>query len=172
MFSQQIKFAFIVLLKKDNLNSKMAFEFNLVYIKTNTRAKIIAAEAAFALLGGIMNAVSVSSGTFLGLALWTTFFISGSIVVLNICNVYEKIYARFGTLVVQCEQIYIGVWAIFYAINAILSWIPMMWGFAYLIGYLELGLFVFDGYLHHTKPRYSSENTAENLPEDQITQSA
>ena len=148
----------------------MAFEFNLVYIKTNTRAKIIAAEAAFALLGGIMNAVS--GGTFLGLALWTTFFISGSIVVLNICNVYEKIYARFGTLVVQCEQIYIGVWVIFYAINAILSWIPLMWGFAYLIGYLELGLFIFDGYLHHTKPRYSSETTAENLPEDQITQNA
>ena len=147
----------------------MAFEFNLVYIKTNTRAKIIAAEAAFALLGGLIN--TVSGGKFLGFALWTTVFISGSIVVLDICNMYENLYGGFGTLVVQCEQIYIGVSILFYAINAILSGIHI-WGLAYLIGYLELGLFVLDGYLHHTKPRHSSENMAQNLPKDQITQNA
>ena len=35
----------------------MAFEFNLEYIKTNTRAKVITAEAACGLLGGILNSI-------------------------------------------------------------------------------------------------------------------
>lgn len=143
----------------------MAFEFNLAYLKTETRAKIIAAEAVFGLLGGIIN--SVYSSPFLGFALWTTMMLSGAIIVLNVCNLYEKIYAKFGNLMVQVEQIYIGLWIIFYAINAVLSFI--FWNGSYIIGYIELVLFIADGYFHYKTPRFSSD-TAENFPEEQITQ--
>ena len=144
-----------------------SFEFNLDYIKTNTRAKIITAEAACALLGGILAPVESLGGTagpFLSFVFWTTFLISGLIVLLNICNVYEKIYLKFGNVVVQSEQIYIGVWAVFYAIATIVSFFG--WGASNLIAYVEIILFIVDGYFHYKNPRFASDSP-ESLPDAQ-----
>ena len=143
----------------------MAFEFNLHYIKTNTRAKVITAEAACALLGGILNSIpwlGGLAGPFLSFAFWTTMLISGLVVLLNICQVYEKLYARFGQVVVQIEVIYVGVWAVFYGIATIISFFS--WGAGNLIAYIELVLFIVDGYLLHKMPRYSSD-TSQSLPD-------
>ena len=147
----------------------MAFELNLTYLKTNTRAKIIAAEAVFGLLGGIIN--SVYGGAFLGFALWTTMILSGAIILLNVAKLYELMYLKLGTLMVQGEIVYIGLWIIFYAINTILSFIPHFWNGSYVIGYFELVLFIADGYFHHKTPRFTSD-TSENFPDEQITQDA
>ena len=88
--------------------------------------------------------------------------ISGLVVLLNICQVYEKLYARFGQVVVQGEQIYIGVSAVFYGIETIISFFS--WGAGNLIAYIELVLFIVDGYLHYKMPRYSSD-TSKSLPD-------
>ena len=49
----------------------MAFEFNLDYVKTDTRAKVIAAEAAVGLLGGIINSFwGGMAGPFLSFVFW------------------------------------------------------------------------------------------------------
>ena len=143
----------------------MAFEFNLHYIKTNTRAKVIAAEAACALLGGILNSIPFLgglAGPFLSFVFWTTMIISGLVVLLNICQVYEKLYARFGQVVVQSEQIYIGVWGLFYVIATFISFFA--WGAGNLIAYVEVVLFIIDGYLHYKMPRYSSD-ASNSLPD-------
>ena len=143
----------------------MAFEFNLDYVKTNTRAKVIVAEAAVALLGGIINSFwGGMAGPFLSFVFWTTLIISGLIVVLNICKVYQILFVKFGTAFVQAEQIYIGVWAIFYCISTIVSFFG--WGASNLFAYVELALFIVDGYCHLKMPRYSSGD-GQNLPDQQ-----
>ena len=100
----------------------MAFEFNLDYIKTDTRAKIITAEAAVALLGGIINFFKggIAAG-FLSFVFWTTLMISGLVVVLNICKVYQLLFVKFGNALVQGEIIYIGLYTLFYGIGSIIS---------------------------------------------------
>ena len=143
----------------------MAFEFNLDYVKTDTRAKVIAAEAAVGLLGGIINSFwGGMAGPFLSFVFWTTLMISGLIVMLNICKVYEMLYAKFGNAFVQGEQIYIGVWAIFYCISTIVSFFG--WGASNLFAYIELGLFIVDGYCYLRMPRFSSGG-AQSLPDQQ-----
>jgi len=143
----------------------MAFEFNLDYIKSDTRAKIITAEAAIALLGGIVNCFKFGiGGGFLSFVFWTTLIISGLIVVLNICKVYQLLFLKFGNALVQGEQIYIGVWALFYGIATIVSFFG--WGGSDLFVYIELGLFIADGYFHYKKPRNSSEDN-QNIPDQQ-----
>ena len=143
----------------------MAFEFNLDYVKTDTRAKVIAAEAAVGLLGGIINSFwGGMAGPFLSFVFWTTLMISGLIVMLNICKVYEMLYAKLGSALVQGEIIYIVVWAIFYCISTIVSFFG--WGASNLFAYVELGLFIFDGYCYNRMPRFSSSG-AQNLPDQQ-----
>ena len=90
--------------------------------------------------------------------------ISGLIVMLNICKVYEMLYAKFGNAFVQGEQIYIGVWAIFYCISTIVSFFG--WGASNLFAYIELGLFIVDGYCYLRMPRFSSGG-AQSLPDQQ-----
>ena len=144
----------------------MSFELNLTYIRTNTRGKIIAAEAAFGLLGGIINIVwGGLAGPLLGFTFWTTLIISGNIVLLTTCNVYEKIYAKIGNLLVQLEQCYIGLWILFYAISTILSFIT--WGLSNLVAYIELVLFIVDGYFHYKSPRFTAD-AEQSIPEEQI----
>ena len=143
----------------------MAFEFNLDYIKTDTRAKIITAEAAVALLGGIINFFKggIAAG-FLSFVFWTTLIVSGLIVVLNICKVYQLLFVRFGNALVQGEIIYIGLYTLFYGIGSIISLFG--WGASNLFAYVELGLFIADAFFHIKRPRYSSSDD-QNLSNQQ-----
>ena len=144
----------------------MSFELNLDYLHTNTCGQIFAVEAIFGLLGGIINIFSIGRATgLLAFTFWTTLFISGNIVLLTICNVYEKIHAKLGNLLVQLEQCYIGLWIIFYGIATILTFIG--WGLSALVAYIELMLFIVNAYFHYKSPRFSPE-TSENIPAEQI----
>ena len=136
-----------------------SFELNLMYLR-NSRGLIIAAEAAFALLGGIISSVLVMAGftwAFSQFTFWTTCCISATIVLLNICNVYEKLHSKFGRLLTQIELCYIGLWFIFYAIATVLSFFD--WDGSDIIAYIEFVLFAVDGYFHfldYNKPKAES----------------
>ena len=122
----------------------MVFQLNLNYIRSN-RGAVITAEASLGLIGGIMTAV-VPSG-FLAFSLWSTLTVSGAILLLNILNVYQLLHAKFSFLV-KVELGYVAVWALFYLIATIISFIPTLWTIGAIIGYIELALFLMDGFLH------------------------
>ena len=140
----------------------MVFELDLTYLHTSNRSKIIAGEAACALLGGIINTVwGGLAQILLAFTFWTTFLISATIVFLHICNIYEKLRAKVGPLLKQVEICYIGLCLILYAISTILSFVS--WGGSNILAYIELMLFTIDGYLYYKKPKITEVPT--NLPE-------
>jgi hypothetical protein len=146
----------------------MAYELNLDYLWNNDRAKIIAAEAAFALVGFIINGVwgGLAKGL-LSFTFFTTMVISGSIVLLNVVKLYEKLHEAIGNLLVQIEECYIGIWIFFYVVCTILGLIS--WGLGNLVGYVELGLFVGHGIFHYQSLKNPSE-TPQNSPEETESQ--
>merc|ERR1719284_1287356 len=121
---------------------KMVFELNTDYIRSN-RGMIVTAETALGGIGGIIALVEFSG--FMSFCLWTTFMISGALVLLNVLNVYQALHTKFSFLT-KVEFGYVAIWALFYIIATIWSFIS--WGISSIIGYVELALFLLDGFLH------------------------
>ena len=143
----------------------MAMELNYMYLLTNNRARVIALEAVFALLGGIINLVSGGlAEILLAFTFWATFLISATIVLLNVCNVYRKLYSKLGRLFKLIEVCYIGLWFLLYAISTILSFID--WGASNIVAYIEFVLFAVDGYVYF-KPTKSPEDPMNLLEQQQ-----
>jgi len=121
---------------------KMVFQLNLDYVRSN-RGMIVTAETALAAIGGLI--ASVLFYGFLSFCFWGTFFISGALLLLNVLNVYQALHAKFAFLT-KVEFGYVAVWALFYLIATIMSFIS--WNIPYIIAYVELVLFALDGFLH------------------------
>jgi len=120
----------------------MVFSLNVDYIRSN-RGMIVTAEAALAAIGGIISLV-VGTGL-LSFCFWATFCISGSLVLLNVLNVYQALHTKFSFLA-KVEFGYVAVFILLYVITTIMSFISF--GIAAIIGYVELLLFLLDGFLH------------------------
>ena len=127
---------------------------------------VLMAEAAFGFVGGIIAVLSNSpeaashTNHFWPFCLWSTFIISGGMFLLNILNTYQDLHAKFVFLVFV-ELGYVAVWALFYVIAAIISFVPGWWSMPAIIGYVELALFLLDGFFHFQGYRTKG---AENLP--------
>ena len=146
----------------------MSYELNLEFLWNNDIAKIIAAEAAFALLGCVIN--GVWGGLAKGLLAFTfcsTMVISGSMILLNVVNLYEKLHKRFGNLLIQIEGCYIWIWGFFYFVSAIGGFIK--WDLGNLVGYVELLLFIGHGILLCDSLTIPPE-TPQNSPEEAESQ--
>ena len=142
----------------------MAFQVNLHYIRSS-RGMIITAETLFALIGAIITAVIPSE--FLAYCFWTTLILSGALLLLNALNVYPFLQAKFS-LLAKVELGYVAVWALFYVIAAIISFVPTFWSAGAVFGYLELALFLLDGFLIIRMHRSGGTTgpPVEPLPED------
>ena len=166
----------------------MSSELNLQYF-TFLNGQIVCAEGMVALVGAILNSQSyiVRASSFLAFVLWTTIIFSGVIIVLNVLNLYKKLIDKFGVIVGQCELVYAGLWLIFYLICAIFSFIPgsneknrLGWKWSnesgkivqvynsywsathslvHVCGYIEILLFLVDGYLQYKIPRIVTNST-------------
>ena len=136
-----------------------SFGLNLMYLR-NSRGLVIAAEAAFALLGGIIGSVLAMAGhiwAFSQFIFWTTCCTSATIVILRICNLYENLDSKCSRLLTQIELCYVGIWLILYAIATVLSFFD--WDGSDIIAYIEFVLFAVDGYFHfldYNKPKAES----------------
>jgi hypothetical protein len=120
----------------------MVFSLNVDYIRSN-RGMIVTAEAALAAIGGIISIVV--KGGLLSFCFWATFCVSGSLVLLNVLNVYQALHTKFSFLA-KVEFGYVAVFILLYVITAIMSFISF--GISAIIGYVELALFLLDGFLH------------------------
>ena len=98
--------------------------------------------------------------------------ISGSMILLNVVNLYEKMQKRFGNLLIQIEGCYIWIWGFFYFASFIVGFIE--WDLGNLVGYVELFLFICHGILlcdslpsetpHHSPEEAESQDESENEP--------
>ena len=142
----------------------MVFQPNLDYLSSN-RGMVITAEAALAVIGSIVGAVFQSG--FLAFCLWSTLIISGALLLLNILNVYQLLQAKFSHLA-KVELGYVAVWALFYLISTIISFVPTFWTPDAIIGYVEFALFLLDGFFHFRMYRSggATEPPVEPLPAD------
>jgi len=120
----------------------MVFSLNVDYIRSN-RGMIVTAEAALAAIGGIISLVV--GGVFLRFCFWATFCLSGSLLLLNVLNVYQALHTKFNFLA-KVELGYVAVFILLYVIATIMSFISF--GISAIIGYVELALFLLDGFLH------------------------
>ena len=151
---------------------------NLAYFKSK-RAKIVCAETVLALLGGILNATHRCKGdVFLGFMFWTTFIISGAFMFLNVFGAWEKLvekyaYQVFNVTVHDTEKwfnvLYVGSRIFFYIICAIISFFPLYWSIAYIVGYIELLLFFVEGYILY-KMKNAKSGDIHTLTDYQITE--
>lgn len=132
----------------------MVFELNIDYIRSN-RGMLVTAEAVLGGIGGIISLVTFSG--FMSFCFWSTFMISGALVLLNVLNVYQALHAKFSFLT-KVEFGYVAIWALFYIIATIWSFIS--WGISSIIGYVELALFLLDGFLHFRVYRSGGSNPA------------
>jgi len=130
----------------------MVFELNLDYIRSN-RGMLVTAETVLGGIGGIISLVTFSG--FMSFCFWSTFFISGALVLLNVLNVYQALHAKFSFMT-KVEFGYVAIWALFYIIATIWSFIS--WGISSIIGYVELALFLLDGFLHFRVYRSGGSN--------------
>jgi len=148
-----------------------------------------------AILNSTANSYShpIRASGFLSFVFWTTVILSLVIIVFNVLNIYPKLIEKYGVIVGQCELVYVGLWLIFYAICAIFSFIPgsqektlgkYVWNpttntgtyeFEYwsssatvvhVCGFIEILLFLVDGYLQYKFPRIVS-GTNTNKPKEQ-----
>ena len=144
----------------------MAFQCDLVYVRTSNRAKILVAEACFGLLGGIINAFwgGLAAGllTFL---FWSTLVLSGLLVLLHICNIYDRVQERLGAaLWRQIEISYIGGWILLYLMATILSFINF--GGSNVIAYIELVLFAAEALITYRsagQPEFTTQISQQNV---------
>ena len=142
----------------------MAFQLNLDYFRSN-RGMITTAETLFGLIGGIITAAIPSE--FLAFCFWTTLIFSGALLLLNALNMYQFLQSKFS-LLPKVELGYVAVWALFYLIAAIISFVPTFWSAGVVFGYLELALFLLDGFLIIRMHRSGGTTgpPVEPLPED------
>jgi len=133
----------------------MVFQLNVDYIRSN-RGMLVTAEAVLGCVGGIICAVSSWSG-YMSFVMWTTVMISGTLVLLNVLNTYQALHAKFPILT-KVEFGYVAIWTLFYAIGTIISFVPTFWSIFYIIGYVELALFLLDGFLHFRVFRSGGDN--------------
>ena len=172
----------------------MSAELNFAYFNF-LNAKIVCAEAIVAVIGAILNSTSnsyshpIRASGFLSFVFWTTVILSVVIVVINVLNIYPKLIGKYGVIVGQCELVYVGLWVIFYAICALFSLIAGsneknlgVWNnetskreFSYwsssttvvhVCCFIEIILFLVDGYLQYKIPRIVSSTTTKK-PEEQ-----
>ena len=120
-------------------------------------------------------------GYFLSFLFWTTMLISGIIIVMNLMNIYQKLVEVYGLIVGKCELVYTGLWIIFYVVCTILTFIPDSYEtlrclkfeesklvqvdldnwrtpqiVVHICGFIQLLLFLIDGYLQYKFPRVIS----------------
>ena len=122
----------------------MGIPLNIDYVRSS-RGLILTAELAVGFIGGIIAVVY--SDHFLSFCLWTTILISGIMLVLNILKAYRTLHDKFAFLIFV-ELGYVAVWALLYVVAAIVSAVPGSWNAAAVFGYIELTLFILDGYLY------------------------
>ena len=121
----------------------MVFQLNLDYVRSY-RGMVVIAETAFGLIGAI---VTIIAGTdFWSLVFWSTLTISGTILSLNIVNTCQALHAQYSFLA-KVEFGYVAVWALLYLIGTIISVVPTFWNGVAVIGYVELAIFLLDGFL-------------------------
>merc|ERR1712018_350210 len=77
-----------------------------------------AGQVAFSLIGGIVNIFGGSG--LLGFAFWSTFFISGVLLLAHICNMAQSIEAGFPYFS-KVELVYAFAWGVIFLIGSILS---------------------------------------------------
>jgi hypothetical protein len=82
---------------------------------------------------------------FMSFLLWSTFFLSGILVLLNVLNVYQALKMKLSFLV-YVEFLYVAIWSALYFLAAIMSFVS--WGIPYIVGYVMLALYLLDGFLH------------------------
>ena len=122
----------------------MGVQLNIDYIRSS-RGLILTAELAFGFIGGIIAVVY--SDHFLSFCLWSTILISGIMLVLNVLKAYRTLHDKFSFLIFV-ELGYIAMWVLFYVVAAIITAVPGSWNAGSVFGYIELVLFILDGYLY------------------------
>ena len=82
-------------------------------------------------------------------------------------NIYPFLQTKFYHLP-KVELGYVAVWALFYLIATIISFVPTFWSAGAVFGYLELALFLLDGFLIIRMHRSGGTTgpPVEPLPED------
>ena len=134
---------------------------NIDYLKSQ-RGKITCAETAFALIGGVLNATHKCKGDiFLGFVFWMTFITSGTVFFLNLFGLWKKLMERHGYEIIYGKLYDLEKWfnilnvcsRIFsYGICAFISFFPLYWSVANIVGYIEMLLFSMEGWiLYKTK---------------------
>jgi len=120
----------------------MVFQLNTDYVRSN-RGMLVSAETVLGAVGGLI--ASVMFYGFMSFLLWSTFFISGLIVLLNVLNVYQALKMKLSFLI-YVEFGYVAIWGGLYIVAAIMSFVS--WGIPYIVGYVMLALYLLDGFLH------------------------
>ena len=77
-----------------------------------------AGQVAFSLIGGVVNIFGGSG--LLGFAFWSTFFISGVLLLAHVCNMAQSIEAGFPYFT-KVELLYAAVWGVIFLVGSILS---------------------------------------------------
>ena len=127
----------------------MVIQLNLDYVRSY-RGMIVIAETAFGLIGAL---VTIAAGSdFWSLVFWSTLIVSGTILSLNIVNTCQALHVQFSFLT-KVEFGYVAVWALLYLIGTIISFVPTFWTGVAVIGYVELAIFLLDGFLHFREYR-------------------
>ena len=174
----------------------MSSDLNFAYFKfINAKIVCTEAVVAVigAILNSTTNDYShpIRATGFLSFVFWTTVILSLVIIVINVLNIYPKLIDKYGVIVGQCELVYVGLWLIFYAICALFSFVPgsqektgylgtwnqvtMKREFNYwstsatllhVCGFVEIPLFLVDGFLQYKFPRIVA-GTTTNKPKEE-----
>jgi len=113
-------------------------------------------------IGGLINIFA--GGGFLAFLLWSTFFISGGLLLTNVFSVHAVINARFGFFW-KVEFGYIVIWTILYLIAAIISFIPFQWTVSNIVGYFIVFLFAADLFFRYRIYKGAPTGAPANPPE-------
>jgi len=118
-----------------------------------------------AFLGGIINILSASlSAPFLTFLFWSTFFISGALLLTNVFAVHSVIVAKI-TIFTKVEFGYKVIWALFYLIALIMSFVPLFFGSSSVIAYFSLAAMAADLFFHYRIYRSGSGEGPANPAE-------
>jgi len=124
---------------------------------------ISGAIVVLAFLGGIVNIFSWGFTGFLGFAFWSTFFVSGSLLLMRVFQVYDGINTRFPVFW-KIELGYIVIWIALYIVALILSFVGF--GASAVFGWFILGLLCADAFMRYRFYRSSSGAPAASPPEN------
>ena len=98
-------------------NISMGLTWNPDFVKSPA-GMAQAGQVVFAFVGGIVNIFSGDG--LLGFAFWSTFFISGFLLLMHICNMAQSIEAGFPYFS-KVELVYAFAWGVIFLIGSILS---------------------------------------------------